>query len=128
MVHNTSLKTCPIENSLKYIGNKWSLAIIRDLFFDKRYFKEFLKANPLLSNKVLSSRLKELEKSQIIKRTVSDTRPVTVTYSLTEKGKSLSPILYELAVYSIKECCDDVCDKNCSSQKALEIVKHSFKK
>ena len=59
-------KCCPIETALKYIGKKWSINIIRDLFMGKRRFRDFLNSSAELSTKMLSQRLKELEKDKWI--------------------------------------------------------------
>ena len=54
------VKTCPTKNSLRYIGKKWILEIVRDLFFGKNKFSEFLQENPGITKKILTQRLKEL--------------------------------------------------------------------
>ena len=55
---------CPVDRTLNLINRKWSIQIIRDLFFGKKHFKEFKEDKPELSNKVLSNCLKDLEKNQ----------------------------------------------------------------
>ena len=80
------VRICPTKNSLRYIGNKWTLEIVRDLFFGKRKFSEFLQENPGITRKILALRLKELEENNFIeKRIVSDV-PRHIEYQLTEKG------------------------------------------
>ncbi len=96
------MKNCPIEVSLEIVGKKWSINIIRDLYKGKTRFTEFLESNPQLSTKMLSLRLKELQKSEIIKKTVKSTTPVVIEYSLTKKGKDLNRILFQLAEFSVK--------------------------
>ena len=59
-------KSCPIDKTLEYIGRKWTLILVRDLFFGRKKFSEFLEANPQLSNKVLSQKLKKLETNHLI--------------------------------------------------------------
>jgi len=105
------IKCCPIETALKYIGKKWSVNIIRDLFLGRKRFKDFLEANPHLSTKMLSERLKELEKNGIIEKKIVSTTPVTIEYTLTTKGMSLNKILYEMARFSGKECAPEVFNK-----------------
>ena len=53
--------TCPIQNAVQLFNKKWSILIIRDMFFGKKQFSEF-KEGKDISNKVLSSCLKDLEK------------------------------------------------------------------
>ena len=98
------IKNCPIETTLQFIGKKWSFEIVRDMFLGKKRFNEFLETNPNLSSKVLSQRLKELKKTGIIVKKVDDTFPVSIEYNLTEKGKKLNRVIYELALFSLNTC------------------------
>ena len=101
-------KTCPIDVALKYVGKKWAIALIKDMFYGLKHFNEFLQANPDLSAKVLSQRLKELEKNGIVEKKVISVTPLSIEYNLTEKGKALNKVIYELAVFALiayeKEC------------------------
>lgn len=90
--------TCPIQNAVQLFNKKWSILIIRDMFFGKKQFSEF-KEGKDISNKVLSSCLKDLEEKKIIEKRVIDTTPVTTEYHLTEAGKHLNKVLYELASF-----------------------------
>jgi DNA-binding HxlR family transcriptional regulator len=99
-----SLSCCPVEKTVSLIGKKWMLHIVRDLFLGKKRFSEFLCSNKELSNKVLAARLKELEKAEIIKKEVVSTTPIVVQYTLTDLGKELNRILYELARFSVLHC------------------------
>ena len=103
-----NIKACPIETSIKYIGKKWSINILRDLFRGKKRFIEFLKENPKLSTKMLSARLKELEKNQLVEKRIIQKSPIIAVYHLTEKGRALKNILYELSIFSINQYSSDV--------------------
>jgi len=59
-------------------------------------FSEVRQLVPDLSDRLLSERLKELEAEGIIERRVSESGPVRVEYSLTDKGKALRPVVLEL--------------------------------
>lgn len=93
---------CPVDRTLNLINKKWSIQIIRDMFFGKKRFKEFKEDKPDLSNKVLSNCLKELEENGLIRKEVLNTTPVTTEYYLTEYGKSMNKIVYELAMFTLK--------------------------
>ncbi|HMK54556.1 MAG TPA: helix-turn-helix domain-containing protein [Methanobacteriaceae archaeon] len=97
---------CPVNKALSFINKKWSIEIIRDMFFDKKRFKEFKEGNPNLSNKVLSDCLKNLESKGIIEKRVINSTPITTEYYLTERGRALNRVIYELAVFAL-ESCDD---------------------
>ena len=96
------IKNCPIETAFEFIGKKWAILILRDLFRGKRKFREFLEANPELSGKVLSQRLKELEEDGLIKKKIVSKTPLKAKYKLTEKGNNLDRVLYEIIMYSMK--------------------------
>lgn len=96
------IKNCPIETAFEFIGKKWAINVLRDLFRGKRKFREFLEANPELSGKVLSQRLKELEKDGLIKKKVVSKTPLKAEYELTEKGDNLDKVLYEIIMFSMK--------------------------
>jgi|GEM_PF-866881 len=96
------LKHCPIEVTLQYIGKKWSVQLVRDMMLGKRRFRDFLQANPRLSTKVLSERLKELEVNGILEKRFDDSDHGQAEYVLTNKGDALGRILRELALFSIR--------------------------
>jgi DNA-binding HxlR family transcriptional regulator len=95
---------CPIEKSISLIGSKWTLMIIRTLYLNKKpmHFNEILKDLNPISSKTLSSKLKELAKSEIIVRNVIPDTPVKIQYSLTEKGKDLNGMMNAMASWSLK--------------------------
>ena len=113
------IKSCPIELVVNLINKKWVIQIIRDLFFGKSRFHEFLEDKPDLSNKVLSNCLKDMEKNGLINRIVDKYDRKNVRYKLTEKGKSLNRVLYEIAVLSV--------DGETYSDKIKSDVKATFK-
>ena len=95
------IKSCPIELVVKLINKKWVIQIIRDLFFGKSQFHEFKEEKPDLSNKDLSNWLKDMEKNGLIHKIVDKCDKKNVKYILTEKGKSLNKVLYEIAMISV---------------------------
>lgn len=92
---------CPVDRTLNLINKKWSIQIIRDMFFGKKHFKEFKEDKPKLSNKVLSGCLKDLEENGLIEKKVLNTTPVTTEYYLTDYGRSMNRIVYELAMFTL---------------------------
>jgi len=122
-----SMKKCPIDTAMKYIGKKWSINIIRDMFEGKKRFKDFLKSNPNLSTKVLSERLRDLEAYGLIKKSVVSMNPVLIEYELTKKGKGLKGILYELALFAFSECSSEICTSKIPKKKAIAMIKQKFR-
>ena len=113
---------CPVDVTLNLINKKWSIQIIRDMFFGKKHFKEFKEDKPKLSNKVLSNCLKELEENGLIEKVVLNTTPVTTEYYLTEYGKSMNRIVYELAIFTLYDEND-----NTYSDETRSELKDTFK-
>ena len=104
----SGIKHCPIETAFEHIGRKWAINIIRDMFLGKKKFREFLEENPELSGKVLSQRLKELEDDGLIKKKIVSKTPLKAEYELTDKGKNLDKVLYEVIMYSMKNYSNEV--------------------
>lgn len=87
---------CSIEKALSVIGGKWSFLVLRELFEGTKRFGELQKAISNVSPKALTDTLRHLESNGVLIRTVYATVPVTVEYSLTEKGQSLHTIIKEM--------------------------------
>lgn len=87
------LPACPVETTLTLIGDKWKVLILRDLLTGTKRFGELKKSVGNVSQKVLTSQLRDMEESGLVNRKVYAEVPPRVEYSLTELGKSLNPIL-----------------------------------
>ena len=119
---------CPVFNTLSIIGKKFTLLLLRNMIFLKqKRFNEFLNSIEEINPKTLSIRLKELEKDRLIKREVFNETPVRIEYYLTEKGKALQPILEQMALFSMKFCCEMVFE-NPDSTKIDKFTLKSFRK
>ena len=87
------LPAWPVETTLMLIGDKWKVLILRDLMPGTKRFGELKKSIGSVSQKVLTAQLRDLEEKGLVSRKVYAEVPPRVEYSLTELGKSLSPIL-----------------------------------
>ena len=97
------LKCCPIDNTFKIIGKKFTVHIIRNISMQgQTRFNQFLGSIEGANPKTLSARLKEMEKAGLITRQVYDEAPIRVEYNLTKKGKDLQGILDQMATFSMK--------------------------
>ena len=114
---NTQLNNFPIDNVILLIRKKWVVQIINDLFFGKTRFHEFKENKPKLSNRVLSNCLKEMEDNGLIQRIADKYDKKDVRYYLTEKGKSLNKIIYEMAIFSVDN--EDYTDKTKTELKSV---------
>jgi DNA-binding HxlR family transcriptional regulator len=87
---------CGVAKTLKIIGSKWTLLILRDLFDGAKRFGELQNSLSGISPRTLSLRLDQLEKDGIIKKKIFAEVPLHVEYSLTSKGKSLEEIIAKM--------------------------------
>jgi len=87
----------PVSDAIQILSGKWKLPILISLQFGNKRFSEIAKGIPKITDRMLSKELRELEMNQLVERTVYDTVPVTVEYSMTEYGESLDPVIMELA-------------------------------
>ncbi|MGE5655874.1 MAG: winged helix-turn-helix transcriptional regulator [Actinomycetota bacterium] len=86
----------PAQFLLELVGNKWSFLILQELLRGDRRTSQLVAALPGISTKTLTSRLKDLEKNGLLKRTVYPEIPPRVEYSLTDRGKELQPVISAL--------------------------------
>jgi len=84
---------CPVEATMDVIGGKWKVIIIHHLISGTRRFNELKKLIPQITQRMLTSQLRELESHGVVHRKVYAQVPPKVEYSLTELGLSLKPIL-----------------------------------
>jgi DNA-binding HxlR family transcriptional regulator len=96
------LKSCPIETTFKIIGKKWTVLIIREMFRGTTQFNRFLENIDGVTPKVLTQRLRELEKLGIIKRRIVSEYPIRVEYGLTDLGKAFEPMLLAAGSFSMR--------------------------
>ena len=84
---------CPVETTLMLIGDKWKVLILRDLIGGTKRFGELKKSIGNISQKVLTTQLRDMEEKGLLTRKVYAEVPPRVEYTLTETGYSLKPIL-----------------------------------
>jgi DNA-binding HxlR family transcriptional regulator len=94
-------QSCPVARTLDLIGDRWTMLIIRDLFLGARRFSEFRGNSPGLPPKVLSGRLKFLAENGIVAREVHNGFPPRSEYVLTERGRSLFPVMQAIAEWGL---------------------------
>jgi DNA-binding HxlR family transcriptional regulator len=96
-----------IRKIMEIFGGKWSFLIMGELHAGTKHFNE-LSRNLEISTKSLSDALKSLEASGIIIRTVHSTSPITVEYSLTDKGRDFEQVFIAMREWGMKWLKEDV--------------------
>ena len=94
---NGKIYHCAMDVTMDYIGGKWKTVVLWYLRNKTLRFGELKKQIPDMTEKMLSIQLKKLEEDGLVKREVFAEVPLRVEYSLTEFGKSLSPVVEAIA-------------------------------
>lgn len=99
-------ESCTVYQTVDFIGKRWTMLILLELYKGRsgtrRYF-ELKKRVPGITPKMLSLRLKELEKEALIKKTVDSSEfPVKSTYTLTDSGKDFIKIIKGIKKWTLR--------------------------
>jgi DNA-binding HxlR family transcriptional regulator len=122
MYSGDGMRACPVDTTFRIIGKKYTVLLIRNMLSDHTRFNQFLESIEGMNQKILSARLKEMEKNELITRKVYAETPLRVEYFLTEKGRATKPILDCMAAFSLRYCSKDVFDDG--KPRSLEDVLH----
>lgn len=98
--NNVPFGGCPVRATSAVISGKWE--VVWYLAFGKKRFAELRDLLPGISEKMLASQLKELEKDGVLFRTVAATKPLWVEYSLTDAGCELIHLMNGLCAWGVK--------------------------
>lgn len=96
-------ETCPVARTLDIIGERWTILLLRDLLLHgPRRFQDFQASLEGLAPNTLSARLKALEGHGLVERRLYSDHPPRLEYRLTEKGRSLGPVVKALREWGRK--------------------------
>jgi len=91
-----------ISDAMSLLSGKWKFHILGTLIEGNTLgFMDLLREIDGIGTKMLSKELQDLEINKLISRTVMNTKPITVSYSITDYGKTLSPLIDEMAKWGI---------------------------
>ena len=88
---------CGIARGLNAVGERWALLVVRELLFGPKRFTDLHHGLPTASQNVLSQRLRELEETGVVRRRRLGPPAATWVYELTDRGRDLEPVLFQLA-------------------------------
>jgi DNA-binding HxlR family transcriptional regulator len=92
-----------ISDAMSILSGKWKFHILGTLIEGNKFgFMDLLREVEGIGTKMLSKELQDLEINRLVSRTVKNTKPITVEYSITEHGETLSALINELASWGIK--------------------------
>jgi DNA-binding HxlR family transcriptional regulator len=87
---------CPVESTLTFLDGKWKGVILFHLLGGTLRFNELRRKAPLVTQRMLTKQLRELEEAGLISRTIHPVVPPHVDYALTPLGRSLEPVIQAL--------------------------------
>lgn len=91
-----------ISDAMSLLSGKWKFHIIGTLIEGNTLgFMDLLREINGIGSKMLSKELQDLEMNNLVSRTVMNTKPITVSYAITEYGKTLAPLIDEMARWGI---------------------------
>ena len=93
---------CPVAKSLEFLGERWTLLIVRDLLRGAKKFQDLQQSLVGVAPAVLSHRLKVLEDNGIVARRLYSEHPPRAEYTVTARGRELRPVVRALAVFGAK--------------------------
>jgi DNA-binding HxlR family transcriptional regulator len=97
------MKICPINRSLKIMGQRYALHIMRNMILLKQNrFNQFLNSIEGINTKTLAIRLQQLEEYDLVERKLIPGKPAHTEYYPTEKGVAVQGVLAEIASFSTK--------------------------
>jgi len=98
---NIKERTLALRDTIDLLGGKWKICILRNLSFGTMRFKDLQETVVGITPKVLSKELQDLEQNLLITRTVNNTKPVTVSYAITEHAKHVEPVIEALLDFGL---------------------------
>ena len=94
---------CPMQYTMRLVSGRWKIIVLWYIHAGVVRFGEMRKRVGMVTTKVLSQQLRELEADGLISRTVCPGKSLKVEYALTERGASLIPVLAQLNAWGVRE-------------------------
>jgi DNA-binding HxlR family transcriptional regulator len=93
---------CPIAHSLSLVGERWTLLVVRELFYGPKRYTDLVAALPGIGTNILANRLKELEANGLIEKRRLPPPAASTVYELTDEGHLLRPVLHEFVRFGAR--------------------------
>ncbi len=93
---------CPLARALDVIGDRWTLLVLRELFFAPKRFTDLQQRLPGMAPNLLSKRLRELEAAGLLRRRRLDPPAASQVYELTDKARGLETTMLELSRWGVQ--------------------------
>ena len=103
----TGSKSCPVEWTLEVIGGKWKCVILWHVRGRVRRFNELRRLIPGATQKMLTAQLRQLERDGLIERKIYPQVQPKVEYSISDYGRTLSPLLEQMCKWGLAHIAGD---------------------
>ena len=112
-------QACSVARFLDHLGSRWTLLLVRDLLVGPRRFKDLLASAPSMGPNLLTDRLRQLQEQGIVRKL--DAEPAG-SYVLTEKGRSLEPVILTMARWGLNHLQPDPANRGTSRPDLLVVA------
>ncbi|HEV8585732.1 MAG TPA: helix-turn-helix domain-containing protein [Methylomirabilota bacterium] len=112
---------CPVAKSLEFLGERWTLLVVRDLIGGPRRFQDLQASLHGIAPNVLSERLKVLEEHGVVTRQFYSEHPPRAEYALTPRGRELGVVVGALALWGSKHLHPDTALVHDDCDAALQL-------
>jgi|WetSurMetagenome_2_1015567.scaffolds.fasta_scaffold293690_1 DNA-binding HxlR family transcriptional regulator len=102
MKKENNRSACPVACFLDILGDRWTMLIVRDLLLGAKKYKDFLASPEKITTNILAERLKRLETEGLVKKEAYQNNPIRYSYSLTQKGNDLRPLMKSMISWAQK--------------------------
>ncbi|MEO5576519.1 MAG: helix-turn-helix domain-containing protein [Gaiellaceae bacterium] len=93
---------CPVACTLSLVGERWTLLVVRELLHGPKRYTDLIDHLPGIGTNILAARLKELEGAGLVSKRRLPPPAASTVYELTQSGRELRPVLYELARFGAR--------------------------
>ena len=115
-----------IQYILSIVSKKWVVDIYIELLEGRKRFSDLENISESFSSKVLSDRLKELDHQNIIEKIIINMMPLKAKYQLTDKGRALNNIFYEIFMFALENYNSELKLENYNTNLILEKLKEDL--
>jgi DNA-binding HxlR family transcriptional regulator/putative sterol carrier protein len=118
---------CGLAYALELVGERWALLIVRELILGSKRFTDLRRSLPKIPTNVLSTRLKSLEQSGIVRRSVLPRPGTGVVYELTEYGSELEDAILRLGLWGARSLRDPREEEIVTTDSLLLALRSTFR-
>lgn len=117
---------CGVARALEIVGERWALLLVRDLLVGPRRFTDLQRGLPRIPTNVLSTRLKELEQADVVRRRLLPRPGGAIVYELTDRGRALEPAVLALGRWGAPLLGEPAADEIVTADSLVMAIRTTF--